>query len=1315
MNNLIAGPGRSHQEWGNERAFAAIRSNGRVVTWGDAEYGGDSSAVANQLTRVTQIFSTGGAFAALRQNGSVVTWGNSNSGGNSSAVANQLTGVTQIFSTRYAFAALKQNGTVVTWGQFNSGGNSSDVAGQLTNVTRIFSTEEGFAALKGDRTVVAWGNAQYGGDTSNLANPLTGVTQIFSTRYAFAALKENGSVVTWGNAQYGGDSLDVAGQTTTGVTQIFATEGAFAALKQNGSVVTWGDINYGGFSTPVAGQLTDVQEIFATERAFAARKGNGTVVTWGDAQYGGNSSNVASQLTNVSKIFATGSAFAALKGDGSVVTWGDTQYGGNSSAVASQLTNVSKIFATDRAFAALKGDGSVVTWGDTQYGGDSSAVASQLRSAVEEIATPYSNDAVPTPFKPIIIDIGGVDSTVSGVTGDNRVVGIAVDPGTGNVIIRFGNEELGTAPVDENGNFTYSLTEDNINTIGQGTGKTITATQSNLGNNISGASAPFTFGVDTIAPTVAITDNVPNFANIATDSILYTFTFSEPVTGFTTGDITVTNGSKGTFTPVSPTQYTLVVTPNANVEGDLTVAVAAGSAIDAPGNPSIPQLSVQQVDNIAPTVAITDNVPNVANIATGSITYTLTFREAVTGFTTEDITVTNGSKGTFTPVSPTQYTLVVTPNPNFEGDLTLAVPAGAAIDVASNPSLAPQASVQRVDTKAPTVAITDNVPNTANIATGSILYTFTFSEPVTEFTAGDITVTNGSKGTFTSVSPTQYTLVVTPNANFEGDLTVAVAAGSAIDAAGNPSIPQLSVQQVDTIAPTVAITDNVPNVANIATGSITYTFTFREAVTGFTTEDITVTNGSKGTFTSVSPTQYTLVVTPNANFEGDLTVAVPAGAAIDVASNPSLAPQASVQRVDTIAPTVTITSIGAGDSTVSGVAEDNTVVGTAEAGSGNVTIRFGNTELGTTTVDGNGNFTYSLTAANLTTIGQGTGKTITASQTDPAGNIGTSTPFTFGVDTIAPTVIIRDSNTGTPLQQPFDTVFRFSVRGSTPSSQELQVVFGDDRIQNILTTLGNASGLPSGIDSILNNLQSGLISISQENGNVTRFQLRQVGTRTITPLTIGQVTANGFTLSGGGFNITAEVLGSPDTVIISTQKIEVNGDELEAISLNNLDTSNVTGERITVQVDATLYREAAFDNLVGFYLAERTTGAVVDKLTGERIGLGDRNAYLGAVRNNAVLTGRVANNQTTNLSSSFEVNSSLDLSDYVLLPFLVANSTLNSSDFSNLYVASMGNNSDRSDHVQLLGNNVFGFEDIAGGGDNDFDDVIFQVRGLSVV
>ena len=64
-----------------------------MVTWGNSDDGGDSSAVVSKLdgtVDVMQIFSTGSAFAALRADGSVVTWGNSDDGGDSSAVADKL-------------------------------------------------------------------------------------------------------------------------------------------------------------------------------------------------------------------------------------------------------------------------------------------------------------------------------------------------------------------------------------------------------------------------------------------------------------------------------------------------------------------------------------------------------------------------------------------------------------------------------------------------------------------------------------------------------------------------------------------------------------------------------------------------------------------------------------------------------------------------------------------------------------------------------------------------------------------------------------------------------------------------------------------------------------------------------------------------------------------------------------------------------------------------------------------------------------------------------------------------------------------------
>ena len=237
---------RSSGEVRNDYAFAALKADGSVVTWGSSTKGGNSSAVAAQLTAGVQaIYSAGSAFAALKVDGSVVTWGNSTQGGDSSAVAAQLAGgVEAIYSNQNAFAAVKADGSVVTWGDSSYGGNSSAVAAQLTGgVQAIYSNQWAFAALKADGSVVTWGNSNYGGNSSavaaqlssgvqSLASPLneeqatTGSTVAGGARVILNATE----AITFGGTQrsilgfaaFTAPSGDVAGMRTT--TAAEATE-----------------------------------------------------------------------------------------------------------------------------------------------------------------------------------------------------------------------------------------------------------------------------------------------------------------------------------------------------------------------------------------------------------------------------------------------------------------------------------------------------------------------------------------------------------------------------------------------------------------------------------------------------------------------------------------------------------------------------------------------------------------------------------------------------------------------------------------------------------------------------------------------------------------------------------------------------------------------------------------------------------------------------------------------------------------------------------------------------------------------------------
>ena len=363
-------------------AFAAIKSDGSVVTWGCHHGGGDSSAVREQLSDgVESISATYMAFAALKSDGSVVTWGFPQFGGDSSAVREQLSnGVESIIATRRAFAATKSGGSVVTWGLPGDGGEPGAAVQQLPNgVESISATEKAFAAIKSDGTVVTWGDPEEGGDSSAVREQLSNgrVRSIIATSGAFAAIKSDGSVITWGLARADGGDAGVGGhfiqaedvreQLLSNVLSITATGSAFAAIKSDGSVVTWGDRKYGGDSSAVRVQLsTGVESISATRYAFAAIKSGGSVVTWGSRQDGGGPDAAVREklLNGVKSISAAGSAFAAIKSGGTVVTWGDPEQGGDSSAVREQLSNggIEKVSGGPKAFVAIKSDGSVVMW-----------------------------------------------------------------------------------------------------------------------------------------------------------------------------------------------------------------------------------------------------------------------------------------------------------------------------------------------------------------------------------------------------------------------------------------------------------------------------------------------------------------------------------------------------------------------------------------------------------------------------------------------------------------------------------------------------------------------------------------------------------------------------------------------------------------------------------------------------------------------------------------------------------------------------------------------------------------------------------------
>jgi hypothetical protein len=153
--------------------------------------------------------------------------------------------------------------------------------------------------------------------------------------------------------------------------------------------------------------------------------------------------------------------------------------------------------------------------------------------------------------------------------------------------------------------------------------------------------------------------------------------------------------------------------------------------------------------------------------------------------------------------------------------------------------------------------------------------------------------------------------------------SVLIAACGGGDGSPPPAAPAVSAP---TSAPVVTIT-RAP-VDTVATGPVTFTFGFnRDVGTSFTTDDITVTGGTKAAFTRVSGTSATLVVTPAANASGNLVVTVTAGSVQDAFGNVNTASSVE-QAYNTVVRTmlVNFSETPAPVLTGFGGAEDATIV-----------------------------------------------------------------------------------------------------------------------------------------------------------------------------------------------------------------------------------------------------------------------------------------------------------------------------------------------------------------------------------------------------
>ncbi|MGK4474213.1 Ig-like domain-containing protein [Aeromonas molluscorum] len=531
------------------------------------------------------------------------------------------------------------------------------------------------------------------------------------------------------------------------------------------------------------------------------------------------------------------------------------------------------------------------------------------------------------------------------------------------------------------------------------------------------------YGVDTQGPSVVV-DIVDAALNVADNVSNVTFTFSEVPVGFTAADLTVSGGTISNLVQSAsdPKVWTATFTATDGFTGTASVAVKDGSYTDTAGNPGSAGSDTVAVDTQAP-LDLAINLD--ANITADDV-----INAAEAG---QDIPVSGTVSGEFKAgdtvtltVNNTDYTGKVAADGRFtilvagsdlaaDGNKTIDASV-TSTDAAGNSATATDSEGYGVDTQGPSVVV-DIVDAALNVADNVSNVTFTFSEVPVGFTAADLTVSGGTISNLvqSASDPKVWTATFTATDGFTGTASVAVKDGSYTDTAGNPGSAGSDTVAVDTQAPLdLAIeldanitADDVINAAEAGqdipvSGTVSGEFKAGDTVT------LTVNNTDYSGKVAADGRFTILVAGSDLAADGNQTIDASV-TSTDAAGNSATATDSEGYGVDTTAPNaptvvivddanndqmLTKTEIGNDQIQVrAGVNHADLVAG------GKVTLIINNGAVSSTveltlkadgTLQSNNGKIYGYQNGVISwteaTPGNGTSLTVTATQTDKAGN-----------------------------------------------------------------------------------------------------------------------------------------------------------------------------------------------------------------------------------------------------------------------------------------------------------------------------------------
>jgi hypothetical protein len=623
--------------------------------------------------------------------------------------------------------------------------------------------------------------------------------------------------------------------------------------------------------------------------------------------------------------------------------------------------------------------------------------------------------------------------------------------GFSNADLTIANGTL-TSVSSSDGGITWTATFTPTSAITD-TGNVITLDNSGVqnasGNTGSGTTDSNNYAIDTVRPTATIV--VADTALSIGETSLVTITFSEAVSGFTNADLTITNG---TLTAVSSSDggitWTATFTPSASINDTSNLITMDNTGVsDLSGNAGsgTTDSNSYAIDTVRPTATIV--LADTTLSAGETSLVTITFSEAVSGFDNADLSVPNG---TLSAVSSSDggitWTATFTPNAAINDTSNLITLDNTGIaDLAGNAGTGTTNSANfTIDTVLPTATIVvgDNALNVGETS----LVTITFSEAVSGFSNADLSIANG---TLSAVSSSDggvtWTATFTPTANITDASNLITLDNSGVqNASGNAGSGTTDSNNyaIDTVRPTatIVVADNA-----LAIGETSLvTITFSEAVTGFTTADLTVANGTLSGLSTGDGITWTATFTPSASITNTSNVITLDNSGIaDLAGNAGSGTTDSNNfSIDTLRPTATIVvadpTLSAGETTLVTITFSESVTGFTNA---DLTVPNGTLSAVSSS---DGGITWTATFTPNAAIND-TSNLITLDNTgiaDLAGNAGTGTTNSanFTIDTVLPTATIVVADNALNVGETSLVTITFSEAVSGFSNADLSIANG---------------------------------------------------------------------------------------------------------------------------------------------------------------------------------------------------------------------------------------------------------------------------------